>query len=307
MRSIDYVITYVDDSDPNWVMAYLDFCQDNGYPIKVGSSRFRNPRTLRYHLRAIEEYFQFIRNVYLVVSDDSQVPRWINRDNVKIVYHKDIIPKKFLPTFNSNTIELFLHNIKGLSNDFIYANDDTYPNYYLDKNCFFDKDNGNIRIKINYLNLDKANKTFSSMLRNTQNLVFKDTHKEPLKDKVMKSDHSIKPLKKGILDYFWNKHKKELEESITPFRNKKNITIELCNFYYYLIGVYSEKFINCKYIEYDINNLDDIINSINSNQIQVLCINDVSKFKGNYEEFNKKLIETFEKKFPKYSRFENKI
>jgi hypothetical protein len=45
---------------------------------------------------------------------------------VNIIKHSDFIPSHFLPTFNSATIECFLHRIKSLSNFFIYGNDDTY-------------------------------------------------------------------------------------------------------------------------------------------------------------------------------------
>ena len=38
--------------------------------------------------------------------------------------------------------------------------------------------------------------------------------------------------------------------------------------------------------------------------IDTLCINDVTSFKGNYEEYNKKLIEAFEEKFPNKSKYE---
>lgn len=41
-----------------------------------------------------------------------------------VILHKEIIPKNLLPTFNSTTIEMFLHKIPGLAEHFIYSNDD---------------------------------------------------------------------------------------------------------------------------------------------------------------------------------------
>ncbi|MEX6253875.1 hypothetical protein [Providencia huaxiensis] len=43
-------------------------------------------------------------------------PNWLDINNHKInfVKHSDFIPKEYLPTFNSHTIELNLHRIKGL-------------------------------------------------------------------------------------------------------------------------------------------------------------------------------------------------
>lgn len=69
----------------------------------------------------------FIRNVYLVVSGESQIPDWIDRDEINVVLHRDIIPESLLPTFNSTTIEMYLHRIDGLSEHFIYSNDDMMP------------------------------------------------------------------------------------------------------------------------------------------------------------------------------------
>ena len=40
--------------------------------------------------------------------------------------HRDFIPAEYLPTFNSNTIELNIHRIEGLADRFVLFNDDTF-------------------------------------------------------------------------------------------------------------------------------------------------------------------------------------
>ena len=121
---IDYVITYVDGSDPEWQREYEKV---SGKKINAEKSeRFRSWDNLRYNLRAVEKNLPFIRKVHLVVSGPSQVPSWVNTDTVHVVYHKDIIPEKFLPVFCSTAIEMFLGFIPGLADNFIYANDDTF-------------------------------------------------------------------------------------------------------------------------------------------------------------------------------------
>lgn len=119
---MDIVITYVDGLDPLW---------QKDYEVTVGSApltkRFRDWGTLKYLLRGIERYMPFIRNVYLVVSRRSQVPSWVNTENLKIVLHEDIIPSEYLPVFNSAAIEMFLHRIDGLDEEYIYFNDDIFP------------------------------------------------------------------------------------------------------------------------------------------------------------------------------------
>ena len=118
---MDAVITYVDGLDPLW---QEDYRTSMGGPVMA--KRFRDWGTLRFLLRGIETHLPFVRNVYLVVSRESQVPEWAS-EKLKIVYHRDIIPERFLPVFNSTAIEMFLHRIPGLDEEFIYLNDDFFP------------------------------------------------------------------------------------------------------------------------------------------------------------------------------------
>ena len=55
-------------------------------------------------------------------------PEWLNLDAPKLnfVKHSDYIRNEYLPTFNANPIELNLHRIEGLSEQFVYFNDDMF-------------------------------------------------------------------------------------------------------------------------------------------------------------------------------------
>ena len=85
---MDIVITYVNGLDPVWQKEYE---KHTNTPIL--EKRFRDWGTLKYLFRGIERNMPFIRKVHLVVSGDSQVPEWINRNEVNVVLHKDIIPR----------------------------------------------------------------------------------------------------------------------------------------------------------------------------------------------------------------------
>lgn len=89
---IDFVFPYVDNSDPNWIKQYKDYCNIHHIKSNIEDVRYRDYGTLKYLLRGIDRCLPWIRNVYVIVEQESQVPNWLNRDNVKIVYHKDIIP-----------------------------------------------------------------------------------------------------------------------------------------------------------------------------------------------------------------------
>ena len=119
---MDIVITYVNGLDPLWQQ---DYQQHTNIPIL--EKRFRDWGTLQYLFRCIEINMPFIRKVHLIVARESQIPQWLNQDTVNVVLHKDIIPEQYLPTFNCNPIEMNLHRIKGLDEEFIYFNDDIFP------------------------------------------------------------------------------------------------------------------------------------------------------------------------------------
>jgi hypothetical protein len=53
------------------------------------------------------------------------VPSWLKSyDRLTVVRHDRILASAYLPTFNSHVIESALHNIDGLSEHYIYFNDD---------------------------------------------------------------------------------------------------------------------------------------------------------------------------------------
>ena len=92
------------------------------------AARYRDWGTLRYWFRAVEKYAPWVRKVFFVTC--GQKPEWLDLSYEKVVFiqHKDFIPEEYLPTFNSRTIEMNLWRINGLSEHFIYFNDDVFLN-----------------------------------------------------------------------------------------------------------------------------------------------------------------------------------
>ena len=129
----DIVITYVDFECVKWQEAYKHHIETVYDPTvhtadSATKNRFVNHGELRYLLRAIAHHMPWIRHVFLVVDDELVVPAWISQE-VKIVRHKEIFlgaHRACLPTFNSQAIETVLHKIKGISDPFIYFNDDVF-------------------------------------------------------------------------------------------------------------------------------------------------------------------------------------
>ncbi|XP_067931267.1 N-acetylglucosamine-1-phosphotransferase subunits alpha/beta-like [Watersipora subatra] len=102
-----------------------DLTFNGGKELDLSASRFEDNEELRYSLRSLEQYAPWVRQIFIVTN--GQIPYWLSLDNprVTIVTHEEIFPNKsHLPTFSSPAIESHLHRIPGLSDKFLYLNDD---------------------------------------------------------------------------------------------------------------------------------------------------------------------------------------
>ena len=133
-QQIDFVVTWLDSSDPEWQESHAYYSQSSKRGIE--DARFRNIETFRYWFRAVERYAPWVHKIFLITN--GKFPDWINKEcpKLELVKHEDYMPKEILPTFNSCAIELHMHKIKGLSEHFVYFNDDMIlnspvkPEYY---------------------------------------------------------------------------------------------------------------------------------------------------------------------------------
>jgi hypothetical protein len=122
---IDAVFTWVDGADESWRRRRAAATDVAYHEESDSESRYVSRDELKYALRSIEMYAPWIRHIYLVTDDQS--PAWLNRNapGLDIVDHRDIFSDpSVLPTFNSHAIESQLHHIDGLSEHFLYLNDD---------------------------------------------------------------------------------------------------------------------------------------------------------------------------------------
>jgi Stealth protein CR2, conserved region 2/Stealth protein CR1, conserved region 1 len=130
--AVDIVYLWVDGSDPTWRAKRRHASHRlGGEHLEVLAQygnvegRFRDNQELRYSLRALTQFFPDHGHVYLVT--DAQVPEWLaNSERLTVIDHHDLIPQGCLPTFDSGNIESYIHRIPGLSERFLYLNDDVF-------------------------------------------------------------------------------------------------------------------------------------------------------------------------------------
>lgn len=129
MEKIDFVVTWVDSSDPKWIAEKRKY---EGTIIKSSEEanaecRYRtNDELLRFWFRSIEKFAPWVNKIHFVTC--GQKPSWLNGNHprLNLVNHKDYIPSQYLPTFSSNVIELNLHRLPSLEEHFVLFNDDMY-------------------------------------------------------------------------------------------------------------------------------------------------------------------------------------
>ncbi|KPN71182.1 stealth conserved region 3 domain-containing protein [Neisseria sp. 83E34] len=126
---IDVVFTWVDNQDINWQNNFMKHVNKNTTSSGLyanDQARFSNHNELFYSVQSVKYFMPWVRHIYVVT--DNQTPDWLSPTDskIKIIDHKEIIDNSFLPTFNSHVIEAHLHNISGLSEHFIYFNDDVF-------------------------------------------------------------------------------------------------------------------------------------------------------------------------------------
>ena len=134
-EKIDFVIAWVDGSDINW---QKDKEKYTGIKADIDICRYRDWDLLRYWFRGVEKFAPWVNKIHFVTY--GHLPEWLNTNHPKlnIVKHEDFIPKQYLPTFNSHTIELNFHRIKDLAEKFVYFNDDMFIINAVVKNDFFE-------------------------------------------------------------------------------------------------------------------------------------------------------------------------
>ena len=192
------VIPYVNNNDKVWQKMYIDYCNRVGLKNKISDircDRYEDIGLINYQLKLINKFMPFIDKIYLLLSNREQAPKDLP-SNVEIIYHARFIPQKFLPTFNSATIEMFLWNLPIDCEYFIYANDDMLPMKQLKVSDFFTEE-GKCKIEWWQEDLKEIRNTFRYQCFNSwQNMSYM-LHKPTDKTKYMRPSHSMTPMIKS--------------------------------------------------------------------------------------------------------------
>ena len=291
---MDIVITYVNSLDPEW---QKDYEKHTNTPIL--EKRFSDWGTLKYLMRGIETNMPFIRKVHLVVARESQVPEWVNRENVNIVLHSDIIPADYLPTFNCNPIEMHLHCIKDLDEEYIYFNDDIFPLKPCKPTDFFVNGCGVLGMS---RHLFKFN-MFKKICHNSNRTARKALGLKPSL-LFLRPQHVCTPMLKSACEEVYGKVKNDILSSMTQTREANNLNQYLFLDYMYLNGKLINRRLSKKHFSLGVASENKMRCFIEHPTHSLVCINDVDLSEERYKKIRETLLNTFETVLPQKSKYE---
>ncbi len=333
---IDFVMTWVDDTDSEWRKLYQQYKGKQSVSMiaedGMSQERFRNWNNLKYWFRGVEKFAPWVNNIYLVTC--GQCPDWLDISNPKIhlVEHKDYIPEKYLPVFSSHPIELNLHRINTLSDNFVYFNDDIFILQPLTKKDFFV--NGQPKeMAVEFPLYSRGKDSFEHILLNMSGIVntffrkkkvikgnvkkwFHPIYGKYLINNLCMQRHSVfsgiitphfpSALNKKRMSEVWDKIYTDLDETCSHrFRSAEDINQYIFRFWNILTGNFHpanfDKY--AKFISINDDNVRFAEKVIKEQKVKILCIND-SKNVQNFEIIKNTINTALEQIFPEKSSFE---
>ena len=330
-EKIDIVIPWVDGNDIKWQQEKAKYDKNTStmYDDWTKSTmRYRDWGTLKYVFRGIEKNMPWVNKIYFVTC--GQKPEWLDTTNPKLVMvdHKDYIPNKYLPTFNSNVIELNFHRIKDLSNNFIAFNDDFYVLRKTKQSDFFRNGKPVHSAILNVVMPDEIThpEYYNTVILNkhfNKNEVLKKNFTKWFNVKYfpqiirtffllpwpkftrLYETHLPLPHKKEYFELLWDKEKDVLDKTCNnKFRGIEDVSHWLMSDWYRVEGNFIPRCPNLgKHFESSIDK--KIVNIVRRKKYKIVCINDVNGL--NEEEFKiqkEMLINALETALPEKSSFE---
>lgn len=327
---IDFVITWVDMNDPKWKAQFAQYSPkiDNS-KNEISEARFRDYGFLKYWFRGVENFAPWVRKIYFVTA--GQQPEWLDTSNpkVEVVDHKDFIPEEFLPTYNSVVIERYMHKIKGLSEHFVYFNDDFYLINKTSPERFFK--NG-LPCDIAVFQYNPSWSQWYVTLKNNLKIINRHFNKKEVMSRfhdkwfdksygsrarwnyllkgydkfiTLRTPHNAQPFLKSTFEEVWAVAEKELTEtSANRFRASTDYTPELFRTWQICKGNFEpyNTYADTKMFPL-LMRPKQAIRAIYEQSYSLICLNDNVHIR-NYEEVMENIKNAFEHILPEKSSFE---
>jgi hypothetical protein len=268
---------------------------------------------LQYSLRSIEAYAPWVNKIYILMNNKKQ-PSWIKENDKIIIFeHTDTFPHpSYLPNTNSNAIETTIVNIPGLSEHYIYFNDDIFLGNNVKYTDFFTYDGKAI--------VDKYVLETSPILINENNNV-NNIKYPPSTGRMYK--HIPIPQIKSSLQEFYEEYSDYIHwVRMTKNRNNKGFDVcqsnglntpcqqihyPICKYMYAqnkAIVIDNDNSKRAIFVKNKYTNLNYALNRIVVIKPMFFCINDDQIDVSKREEARNTVLQFFEVYFPNKPEFE---
>ncbi|WP_146792662.1 stealth family protein [Agrococcus baldri] len=301
---IDMVFSWVDGSSTEFQRARAE--RMAGYVVGEGDdseARFRQIDELKYALRSVHMYAPWVRRIF--IATDSPVPAWLaEHPRITIVRAEQMFADpSVLPTHNSHAVEAQLHNIEGLSEHFLYSNDDMFFGRQLEPDAFFSPGGvtkfveATTRIGLGETDPgrsghDNAARFNRSLLRERFGAVT-----------TRHLEHCAAPLRRSVLAEMEREFPEDFRRTAASrFRSATDISVTNSLYHYYALmtgRAVQQRAVKVQYVETTLRaSLPAMDRLLRKRDQDMFCLNDGSRPELDADERNTAVTEFLEAYFP---------
>ncbi|MCM1213145.1 MAG: stealth family protein [Lachnospiraceae bacterium] len=330
-QQIDFVITWIDGQNEAWRKEKSMFQPDRRDDDQ--EARYRDWGLLKYWFRGVDKFAPWVRKIHFITW--GYVPEWLNTGNPRlhVVQHKDYVPEQYLPVYNSNVLEIYMHRIEGLAEHFVYFNDDMFLIRNVRPSYFFRHGQPCDMLAFQPVVANPANPLMSHLyLNNTLALSRHFVKRENIRRQPGKyfnlrypplyffynllelafplytgfyTVHGPSPFCKSTFEEVWEKEREALEEmSFNRFRSEGDLTPYLFREWQKLSGRFYPWNIRKDFRYFGVGSDNTrLLRTISRQRKRVICINDTVSH-SEFESADTQLKAAFQQILPERSAFE---
>jgi UDP-glucose 4-epimerase len=266
-------------------------------------ARYRQIDELKYALRSVYTFAPWIRRIF--IATDSPRPAWLADDpRVTIMPSEEFFrDPSDLPTHNSHAVEAQLHRIPGLSEHFLYSNDDMFFGRPVKPELFFSP--GGIT---KFVEADTRIGLGSNALHRSGFENAARVNRELLQQRFGRVttrhlEHCAAPLRKSVLFEMEQEFSDAFARTAaSPFRSATDISVTNSFYHYYALmtgRAVVQTDAKVKYIETTLRSaLKEMDVLLKKRSMDMFCLNDGSKPEIEVEERTTAVISFLERYFP---------
>jgi hypothetical protein len=304
MFDIDLVFSWVDGSDAEFQRARAE--RMASYVVGEGDdseARYRQIDELKFALRSVSLFAPWVRRIF--IATDSPRPAWLaDHPKVTLVRSEEMFPDlSVLPTHNSHAVEAQLHRIPGLSEHFLYSNDDMFFGRPVSPDMFFSP--GGITkfieadLRIGLGTNHPARSGYENAARNNRRL---------LQDRfgsitTRHLEHAPTPLRKSVMEELEQAFPEDFSRTVASrFRSATDISVTNSLYHYYALmtgRAVTQENADFLYVETTLKSAQAAMNRLlKRRSLDLFCLNDGSFPEISVEERTSAVRSFLERYFP---------